>query len=139
MRIMAWIVLAFTCFMIFVVTMETQNKDEWVNAVSVDGTVKEYTRSKDNLSVHVSYINPFTGQEERQSFAQMGMRSKAKSKYPIKSIHKVWVTESGLKRLQRGRPGGDVMSLFVILALLASLTIILFGFSQPRAQSDESG
>ena len=138
MRMMAWIALAFTCFMIFVVTMETLQKDEWMSAVSVDGTVEEYTRSKDHLSVNVSYINPFTGQEERQSFAQMGMRSKVKNKYPIKSIHKVWVTESGLKRLQRGRPDSDLMSLFVILATLASLTIILFGFSQPQAQSDES-
>ena len=138
MRMIAWIALAFTCFMVFVVTIETLHKDEWVNAVTVDGTVKQYTRNKDRLSVLVSYINPFTGQEEGQSFAQIGTRSKTKGIYPIKSIHKVWVTESGLKRLQSARPGGDLTSLYVIVALLASLTIILFGASRPRAQPDQS-
>ena len=94
MRMMAWVTLAFTCFMTFVVIMETMNKDKWPDAVSVDATVTNYTRCKDQQLVQFTYTNPFTGKEVRQYFAQTGSRSKVRRAYPIESVHTVWVTES---------------------------------------------
>ena len=94
MRIMAWVTLAFTCFMTFVVIMETMNKEKWPDAVSVDATVTNYTRCKDQQLVQFTYTNPFTGKEVRQYFAQTGSRSKVRRAYPIESVHTVWVTES---------------------------------------------
>ena len=72
MRMIAWTALAFTGFMIFVVTMDTMQKDDWLNAVSVDGAVTNYTRSNDDLLSHLSHTNPFTEQEARQYFRQTG-------------------------------------------------------------------
>ena len=136
MRMMAWVTLAFTCFMIFVVIMETKNKDQWPNAVSVDATVTNYTRSRERQLVQLSFTNPFTGQEVRQYFGQTGSRSKVRSAYPIESIHTVWVTKNGLMRLQKDRPSGGVLGLLMTLVVLALITLLLFRFSRPRVQPE---
>ena len=130
MRMMAWITLAFTCFMIFVIIMETMLKDKWPDAVNVDATVTNFKRSRDKQLVQFTFTNPFTEQEVRKYFPQMGSRSKVRSAYPIESIHTVWVTEAGLMRQQAKRPNGNVFGVSIILAVLASLTFTLFWFSR---------
>ena len=109
-----WAALAF-CVAGFVgAFLSAKDGREFRSAQRVDGTITDYQSSgfksagggtSASRSLGISYTNPFTKADAHFYFSGFKTLESNQSKYPIGSIHNVWVTESGRYTQRKTHPG----------------------------------
>jgi len=128
---LAWVFVIMMVFSFVVAIMDIRGESDWAVARQVDGTITAYKRSRQRLVVMYSVTNPFTQAQEEAPHRYSGSIEDGKAEYVIGSLHRVWVSPSGYKRLQHERPDARYAYGFVIIGLvLAVISGAIFWFTR---------